>query len=362
MPEVGGVATERIGVGHVAHSEPEGEQRPVAHREEVLFSSTHPRHVGRTAIGLVGKALVKDVDGRILEVGLPVGIHGATGAGENVVVLHRHRTIEGVLVEQPVQRSQVIVQLSRPRAEVHEEHAEPAFGSDLHQVGVAPSEAGGVSRRRSVPVRSGEQTPAQVVAPAVVVDLDLARTALLRAHREAAVVGTDVVEGAQHAIVSANQRERLAEEFERTHVAGLGQGPLEGERHPAAVEDALHLEVEERGRREGPRGQGQRPLDGGADRCQLFARQLDASAAHGFVTSSAHATVPAQCHPRNGTAPARCAGARSVRHASSYFTYTLCSTPSVRVSQPLSVTSTVSLQQDRLTCSIPVRTTWPASR
>ena len=210
------------------------------------------------------------------------------------------------------------------------------------------------------------------------------------------------MEGAQHAVVSANQRERLAEEFDRTHVAGLGQGPLEGERHPAAVEDALHLEGEERRRREGPRGQGQRPLDGGADRCQLFARQIDAAAAQGFVTFSADARVPARWHPRNRTAPARCAGARSVRHAPSYFThtlcstpsvsvparwhsrnrtaparcagarsvrhapsyftYTLCSTPSVRVSQPLSVTSTVSLEQDRLTCSIPVRTTWPASR
>ena len=53
------------------------------------------------------------------------------------------------------------------------------------------------------------------------------------------------MKGAQHAVVAADQDERLAEKLDRTHVAGRGQRRLEADRDPAAVEDACHLQLEE---------------------------------------------------------------------------------------------------------------------
>ena len=164
----------------------------------------------------------------------------------------------------------------RPRssAQVHEEQTEPRPGSNLDEV-AAPFESGRTPRRRAVPVRRGDKSTAEVVAPAVVVDLDRLRRPLLGTHRETAVVGADVVKGAQHAVVAAHKDKRLAEELERTHVARRGQRRLEADRHPVPVEDARRLELEETRRGEGSRGQGRRPLDRGANRFKLLRGQLD---------------------------------------------------------------------------------------
>ena len=302
-PEVGRVAAGRIGARDIAHPEPEGEQRSVAYREEGLPAPAHPGHVRRAPIGVMGEALVENVDRGVLDIGLPVRLDAAPGAGENPIVLHRHCPVEIVFVEQPVEGCEVVVQGPRLPAEVQEKQAEPAFGRDLHEVGVAPSEAGGSAFRRTIPIRGTEQAAAQIVTPAVVVDLDLARRALLGTQREAAVVGTDVVKGAQHRIVAAHQQHRLSEELDRAHVAGLGQGRLEGGRHPAAMEDALHLEVEEGAGREGPRGQGQRPLDGRADRRQLLAAQTAAHCVHVFAASSRCAPGAGRPGPGAGNPP-----------------------------------------------------------
>ena len=235
----------------------------------------------------MGEALVQDVDRGVLDVGLPVAGETAPGTGEGVVVLDRDRVVEIVLVEQAVERGEVVIEPSCFPAEVHEERAETALGADLDEVGVAPGEGCQVPGRCAVPVRNSVEAAAQVVAPLVVVDLDRWRRPLFRAHRETAVVGADVVKGPQHPVVAAHQHQRLAEKLDRAHVTGIGQGRLEGERHPVPVEDSLHLEIEEGRGAEGPCGQGERPFHGGADRVQILGGQP------GFCAGHRHCRLPA---------------------------------------------------------------------
>ena len=159
----------------------------------------------------------------------------------------------------------MVVERSRRSAEVHEEQGEPRPGPDLDEI-AAPLETGRIPRGRAVPVRRGEKPAAEIVAPAVVVDLERLRCLLLGTHRETAVVGADVVKDAQHAVVAAYQDERLAEELHRAHVTRRGQRRLEADRHPAPVEDARRLELEEARGGEGSHGQGRRPPDRGAYR------------------------------------------------------------------------------------------------
>ena len=177
-----------------------------------------------------------------LPVAVELELEAAVGSGgAHPLVLSPAREA----VQAAAERLDVPLEGGSVAAQVHEHQVHPHRGANRLQAVGAAVEALVLVPAGAADVRGPLEPAVQTVGPRVVGATDAGGKAARLAHELVAAVAAHVVEDADFAVPVAHHEHRLAEEVDRAHVAGGGDGAGVADAGPGRIEQALAFEHEE---------------------------------------------------------------------------------------------------------------------